>query len=135
MATLKPFLFSEDSRAQAEFYIGALGGEIQSVMTYAQAPDPNDAIKDKVMHLCMMAGGVNFFMADSLDPLTRGNGISLNLQFESGTDGREAFDNLAAGGNVLHPLEPVFWGGMYGQLEDKYGVIWMISCETGECLS
>jgi PhnB protein len=128
MATLKPFLFSEDSRAQAEFYIGALGGEIQSVMTHGEAPEPNDAIKDKVMHMCMTAGGVTFFMADSFGPLTRGNGISLNLQFESGAEGREAFDNLAVGGKVMQPLEPVFWGGMYGELEDKYGVLWMISC-------
>lgn len=128
MATLTPFLFSEDSRAQAEFYIGALGGEIQSVMTHGQAPEPNDAIKDKVMHLCLLAGGINFFMADSIGPLTQGSGISLNLKFEAGDEGQEAFDNLAAGGTVIHPLEPVFWGGMYGQVEDKYGVNWMISC-------
>lgn len=128
MATLKPFLFSEDSRAQAEFYIGALGGEIQSVMTFGQAPEPNDAIQDKVMHMCLTAGGVTLFMADSLVPLTRGNGFSLNLEFQSGAEGREAFDNLAAGGKVIVPLEPAFWGGKYGELEDKYGVLWMISC-------
>ncbi|NHN34479.1 VOC family protein [Paenibacillus agricola] len=128
MATLKPFLFSEDSRAQAEFYIGALGGEIESVMTHGEAPEPNTAMKDKVMHMCLTAGGVTLFMADSFDSLTHGNSINLNLQFESGAEGREAFDNLAAGGKVMQALEPVFWGGMYGQLEDKYGVIWMISC-------
>jgi PhnB protein len=128
MATLKPYLFSEDSKAQAEFYIGALGGEIQSVMTYGEAPEPNDAIKDKVMHLCLIAGGVTFFMSDSFGPLTRGNGISLSLEFKTEAEGREAFDNLAAGGKVMHPLEPVFWGGMFGQLEDKYGILWMISC-------
>lgn len=130
MATLKPFLYSEDSKAQAEFYIGALGGEIQSVTTHGEAPEPNDAVKDKdkVMHMCLTAGGVTIFMADSLGPLTRGNGFSLNLEFKSGADGREAFANLAAGGKVLHPLEPVFWGGMFGELEDKYGVLWMISC-------
>ncbi|WP_409340601.1 VOC family protein [Paenibacillus sp. MBLB4367] len=129
MATLKPFLFSEDSRAQAEFYVEALGGKIQSVMTYGQAPEPNDAIKDKVMHMCLMAGGITFFMADSIGLLTRGNSFSLNLEFESGDEGRKAFDNLAAGGKVMQPLEPVFWGGMFGQLEDKYGVSWMISCK------
>ena len=128
MATLIPFLFSEDSRAQAEFYIGALGGKIQSVMTHAEAPEPNAAHKDKVMHLCLNAGGVNFFMADSLGPLTHGNGINLNLEFASGAEGREGFNNLASGGTVMQPLEPVFWGGMYGQLEDKYGVMWMVSC-------
>ncbi|MCQ6561444.1 VOC family protein [Paenibacillus mendelii] len=128
MATLKPYLFSEDSRAQAEFYVGALGGEIQSVMTYGEAPEPKSVNKDKVMHLCLNAGGVNIFMSDSFDPITRGNGMSLNLEFKSGSEGREAFNNLAAGGKVLYPLEPVFWGGMYGQLEDKFGVSWMISC-------
>ncbi|MBW7460957.1 VOC family protein, partial [Paenibacillus sepulcri] len=87
MATLKPFLISEDSRAQADFYVGALGGTINSVMTHAQAPEPNDAIKDKVMHLCLEAAGVTIFMADSLGPLTHGNGISLNLEFESAAEG------------------------------------------------
>ncbi|MGO4548177.1 VOC family protein [Paenibacillus sp. 2TAB23] len=128
MATLKPFIISEDSRAQADFYIGALGGQIQSIMTHDQAPESNDAMKDKVMHMCFDAGGVNFFMADAFGPLTRGNGFSLNMEFESAAEGRAAFDNLVAGGNVIQPLEPVFWGGMYGQLEDKYGVYWMISC-------
>jgi PhnB protein len=128
MAILKPFIFSEDCRAQADFYIGALGGEIQSVTTYGEAPEPNDAMKDKVMHMCLNAGGVTLFMSDSFGPLTRGNGISLSLEFQSGDEGREAFDNLAAGGKVMQPLEPVFWGGKFGQLEDKYGVSWMISC-------
>ncbi|GKU76325.1 VOC family protein [Paenibacillus sp. L3-i20] len=128
MATLMPFLFSEDSRAQANFYMEALGGQINSIQTHAESPMSNDAIKDKIMHMCFTAGGVSFFMADSLEPLTRGNGISLNLEFKSGTEGRKAFDNLAEGGTVRHPLEPVFWGGLYGDLEDKYGVMWMISC-------
>ncbi|MBB6672424.1 VOC family protein [Cohnella nanjingensis] len=128
MATLKPFLFSEDARAQAAFYIEALGGEIQSVMTYGQAPAPHEDNKDKVMHMCLTAGGVTLFMADATGPLTRGNGISLNLEFKSGAEGRRAFDNLAAGGRVMAPLEPAFWGGMYGELEDRFGVLWMISC-------
>ncbi|MFC0213469.1 VOC family protein [Paenibacillus chartarius] len=128
MATLIPFLFSEDARAQAEFYIGALGGEINSVMTYGDAPEPIEGLKDKVMHMCFTAAGVTFFMADSMTPLTRGNDISLNLQFKAEAEGRNAFEKLAAGGQVRQPLEPVFWGGSYGEVEDKFGVLWMISC-------
>ncbi|WNQ11072.1 VOC family protein [Paenibacillus aurantius] len=127
MAKLIPFIFSEDARAQAEFYAGALGGEIQSVMTHGQAPEPVEGHQDKVMHLCLSAAGVTFFMADSPDALSRGNGLSLNLEFGTAEEGREAFTNLSAGGRVIHEYKPVFWGGLYGWLEDRYGVRWMIS--------
>ncbi|MBH5319931.1 VOC family protein [Paenibacillus sp. GSMTC-2017] len=128
MATLKPFIFSENAREQADFYIGALGGKINSVMTYGDSPEANDAVKDKVMHMCFDAGEVTFFMADAFEPITRGDGFSLNLEYVSGSEGRKAFDNLAIGGQVKQPLEPVFWGGMYGEIADKYGVLWMITC-------
>ncbi|GAA0377539.1 VOC family protein [Bacillus horti] len=129
MATLKTFLFSEDARAQAEFYIDALGGEMNSVITYGEAPgaEGNTAGKDKVMHMCITVSGVTIFMADSLDPLTRGNDFSLNLEFKDADEGKAAFENLATGGRIVKPLDSVFWGGLYGELEDKFGVSWMIS--------
>lgn len=34
MGALKPYLMSEDARAQAEFYTKALGGEIVSIITH-----------------------------------------------------------------------------------------------------
>ncbi|WP_239618073.1 VOC family protein [Cohnella mopanensis] len=131
MAKLTPYIFSEDSRAQAEFYTNALGGEILSVQTHGQVSDQAGNNKDKVIHLSLVAAGVTFFMTDS-EPgsLNYGNGINLSLEFPTEEEAREAFANLAEGGTVKHPLQPEFWGALFGQLEDKFGVQWMISSEA-----
>ncbi|UQZ85826.1 hypothetical protein SK3146_05116 [Paenibacillus konkukensis] len=131
MAKLTPYLFSEDAKAQADFYIGALGGEIISVMTHGQLPDPEEALKDKVLHLSMVAAGIPIFMCDAaFMPIHRGNQIHLSLEFATESEAHEAFGKLAEGGQVRHPLQPEFWGTLFGQLEDKYGVNWMITTEA-----
>ncbi len=131
MAKLTPYLVSKDARAQADFYINALGGEILSVMTHEQLPDADEAAKDKVLHMSLIAGGMNFFMSDSVHaPLHHGNGIQLSLEFPTEAEARDAFAKLGEGGTVRHPLEPAFWGTLFGQIEDKYGVIWMITNEA-----
>ncbi|KAE9072688.1 hypothetical protein PF010_g25385 [Phytophthora fragariae] len=121
---------SEDARAQAEFYTYALGGEILTVMTHGQLPEAKEELKDKVVNLSLMAGGINFFMSDSVfEPIIRGNAVHLSLEFATEAEARDAFDKLAEGGNVKCPLEPAFWGALYGHIEDKYGVMWMITTE------
>lgn len=34
---------------------------------------------------------------------------------------------MAAGLKVKAPVERMFWGDRYGQLEDSYGVIWALN--------
>ncbi|MFD0677197.1 MULTISPECIES: hypothetical protein [unclassified Paenibacillus] len=74
MAKQTTYIMSEDARAQAEFYTYALGGEILSVMTHGQLPEAKEELKDKVVNLSLMAGGINFLMSDSVfEPIIRGN--------------------------------------------------------------
>ncbi|MBB2483058.1 VOC family protein [Bacillus sp. APMAM] len=130
MAKHTTYIMSEDARAQAEFYIHALGGEILSIMTHGQLPEAKEEIKDKVVNLSLMAGGINFLMSDSVfEPIIQGNAINLCLEFPTEAEAREAFDKLAEGGKVKCPLEPAFWGALYGHIVDKYGVMWMITTE------
>ncbi|MEF3303285.1 VOC family protein [Paenibacillus sp. GYB003] len=130
-AKLTPYIFSEDAQAQADFYVKALGGEIVSVMTHGQLPDASEALKDKVLHLSMVAAGVSFYMCDIMGgSYAQGNAMNLSLEFASEDDARKAFANLAEGGNVTHPLQPEFWGALFGQVEDKFGVHWMITTEA-----
>jgi PhnB protein len=56
MAKYTTYILSENTKGQAEFYTKVLGGEILSVMTYGQLPDANEALKDKVIHLNLIAG-------------------------------------------------------------------------------
>ncbi|MDT3425120.1 PhnB protein [Paenibacillus forsythiae] len=129
MARLTPYLFSEDARSQAAFYAEALGGEILSVMTFADGPDPNPEYKDKVMHLSFKAAGIPFYMCDSLWTIERGNGQALLLEFSTQEEAYAAFDKLAEGGKVIDALKQQFWGAHFGQLEDKYGVTWQVMTE------
>ncbi|OXM87583.1 VOC family protein [Paenibacillus rigui] len=131
MAKYTTYIFSEDARAQAEFYTQALGGEIQSIMTHGQLPDSREEWKDKVMHLSLVAAGVTFFMSDSVfQPVQHGNAINLCLEYATDAEAYEAFDKLAEGGQVKDALKPAFWGSLFGLLEDKYGVTWMITTEA-----
>ncbi len=127
MAKYTTYILSENSKMQAEFYTKVLGGEILSVMTYGQLPDANEAHKDKVIHLSLVACGVNFFMSDAFEPVQKGNNIRLSLEFATEDEAREAFAKLAEEGTIHHPLEPAFWGALHGQIEDKFGVVWMIT--------
>ncbi|MCZ8518539.1 MULTISPECIES: VOC family protein [Paenibacillus] len=128
MAKHNTYFISEDARAQAEFYAGALGGEIQSVMTYGQMPEAKEEMKDKVIHLSLVAAGVTFYFSDSVfGPLSHGNAINQCLEFESEGEAHAAFGKLSEGGQVQQPLEPAFWGALFGQLQDKFGVQWMVT--------
>lgn len=135
MATHTTYIISENARAQAEFYIGALGGEITSVTTYGQVPGANEEeLKDKVVNLSLVAAGVTFLMSDSMfEALTPGNMVSLCLEIATEEEAHAAFNNLSKDGSVKHPLEPAFWGALFGQLEDKFGISWMITSDTSAC--
>jgi len=130
MAKHTTYFISEDARAQAEFYIQALGGKINSVTTHGQLPDAKEELKDKVINLSFTAAGVNFYISDTdFEALRHGNAIHQSLEFAAESEAREAFANLSEGGKVTHPLTPAFWGALFGQLEDKYGISWMITTE------
>ncbi|NBI29245.1 VOC family protein [Chengkuizengella marina] len=133
MARLYPYIFSNDAKKQAEFYVQALQGEMINVQTYSDAPEAAKEIKDKVMHLVFQAAGIHFFMSDSVkEPIQSGNQMDLTLEFETEEAARNAFDNLSNGGKVVMPFEKMFWGSMFGRLEDSYGVRWQITTQMGE---
>ncbi|WP_040711136.1 VOC family protein [Paenibacillus curdlanolyticus] len=131
MAKLTPYFYSEDARAQAQFYIDALGGEIVDLMTYGQAPGTDEALKDRIIHMVFLAAGVKFYIADSQhEPPGRSSGFDMSLEFKTDEEAQQAFASLSAGGNVIMPLEKQFWGTLFGRLEDKFGIKWQVSTEA-----
>ncbi|MBC9785127.1 VOC family protein [Heliobacterium chlorum] len=133
MAKLYPYIYSDDAKYQAEFYVKALDGEIIMLKTFAELPQQNakmELIKDKVMHLRLKVAGQIFFMSDSVnEPVRRGNGLDLTLEFEREEEARKAFEGLADGGTVLMPFAKQFWGSMSGMVVDPFGIRWQIATE------
>jgi PhnB protein len=133
MPKLQPYIFSDDARKQAQFYVEALKGEIVSVQTFGEAPQAGEENKDKVMHLVLQAAGLQLFMADSVSrPIQPGNQIDLTIIFTSDEEAREAFEGLSQGGQVLMPFERMFWGTMFGRVVDPFGIRWQIATERSE---
>ena len=60
----------------------------------------------------MMGGEVN-----------QGNSVTLTLSGGSLAELTEMFNKLKEGGTVRQPLQAAFFG-TYGDLKDKYGVLW-----------
>lgn len=129
MAKLRPYIYSDNAREQANFYAEALGGEILSIQTYGEMPGASRDGKDGVMHLVLQAADQLFYMADT-GPVERGNGLDLTLEFETDEEAESVFNKLAQGGKIMMPFERMFWGTMFGRVMDRFGVRWQIATQA-----
>jgi len=132
MATLNPYL-SFDGRCEEalRFYKDCLGGELK-IMTVGESPMAASMPKEthaNVMHALLETEGIRIMASDMLDgtPLDRGNATSLMLLCGSEEEVRALFGKLSAGGIVNAPVKAEFWGAIYGDLTDKFGVRWMLN--------
>jgi PhnB protein len=57
-------------------------------------------------------------------------GFSLSLNMTSEADAERIFRELARDGRVIIPLEKTFWAARFGQVVDRFGISWMINCES-----
>ncbi|MCK8487080.1 VOC family protein [Paenibacillus sp. MBLB2552] len=127
-AQIYAYLMSEDARSQANFYIAALGGEIQFLATYGEAPGTPEAMKEKVMHLALTVAGTNTLMfADSLEPVSYNRSTSISIVYDDLAEATTAYANLSQGGESKYPFALQPWGAHYGEVIDKFGVTWMIT--------
>ncbi|MGN6638151.1 MAG: VOC family protein, partial [Mucilaginibacter sp.] len=61
--------------------------------------------------------------------VNRGDGIAMIIGLIDEVQARRIFEQLSAGGEVIMPFEKQFWGSIFGQLTDKFGIRWMINCQ------
>ncbi len=134
--SLEPYLFFKgDCREAMEFYKKVFGGELRfDEANLEQMGDmPNKKwFEGKLMH-CSLKGPVNLMASDSPIASSKTAKVELSLGGTDEPEMRKIFDSLAEGGKVKMPLKKQFWGDIYGQLEDKYGVEWMMN--IGEMVS
>ncbi|MCC3372626.1 VOC family protein [Cohnella sp. REN36] len=127
-AKLTPYIASQDARAQADFYIQALGGEILSLVTHGQNPGSPAEMSDKVMHMVLsVAGGNMLFLSDAFGPTGSEGSIAFGLTFGDVEAARQANANLGEGGTQKYPFEKQVWGAYYGEVVDKFGIRWQIA--------
>lgn len=126
--------FPGNTREVMNFYKDCLGGELE-IMTFKGSPMEAHfpaEMHDQVMHSHLTIGDIGLMASDMPNPagITPGNNMSLMLACSTEEEMRRIYDALSAGGDPDHPVQPAFWGGLFGHLTDKYGIAWLLTCET-----
>ena len=130
MTTLTPYLLFEGNCRQAmEFYKSCLGGELTLVAVKdTPAKDRMPASQsDKILNARLTASNADISASDWLRPdrtPVRGNTACLFLSGGTSQELKILFEKLSEGGEITDPLSEQFFG-MYGALNDQFGVRWM----------
>ena len=128
--------FDGNAREALNHYQEVLGGELQ-IMTYDDMPMPDMPFEPRpgqVAHAVLTLPGGVITGADAMEdrklPL-RDTAYSFLYTLDTLEEGQRIIDAfVAGGGEVGMPLERAPWGDHYGQVFDRFGVMWAISVET-----
>ena len=118
---LVAYLQVDGAIAAAKFYEKAFGAEIAAM-------HPPDA-QGRTMHVHLYVNGASLMLADFYpdhgQPKVPHQGFSLALMV---TDIEKKFQRAVdAGCTATMPVQKMFWGDLYGQLKDPYGVDWAMN--------
>ena len=133
MLGVNPYIaFKGNCREAIDFYKSALDAEVLFVQTVGESPMSNMGPAENIMHCTIKVGGSTIMMCD--DPMpggtSTGGNISLAIGLNDPARAQQLFGNLAPGGTVIMPLEKTYWAEAFGMVTDKFGVKWMINCDT-----
>lgn len=125
---LNPYITFPGTAAEAMAFYGEVLGGTPQVMTFRESGMDVDG----VMHAALETpAGFHIFASDSAEAMgmeyNPGNNVQVSLSGDDADALRGYWDGLAAGGTVIHPLEPQMWGDVYGQLVDKFGIQWHVN--------
>ena len=129
---LIPYLnFPGNAEEVLNRYQKIFNGTISDVSRFGEMAPADANYKDKIMHARLAFGENMLMFSDSMpgQPVDHGNGIYLSIILTDEALARSIFGQLSEGGNITMPLEKQFWGALFGQVTDSYGVSWMINCE------
>ncbi|MBB3316315.1 putative glyoxalase superfamily protein PhnB [Rhizobium sp. BK181] len=118
---LLPYVTVDGALKAAEFYKRAFGAEEAFVVP----PDENG----RTMHVHLYINGSSLMLCDAYPehghPFEKHQGFTLQLVID---DIDFWWDRaVAAGAEVILPVQLMFWGDRYGQLRDPFGVLWAMN--------
>lgn len=130
---INPYLsFRGDCEEAFTFYERCFGGRLGGLFRYAGSPMADQAPddwSDKIMHGSVTLPGLELSGADVVpERYQEPKGFSLSVQLAKTEEAERIFRELAAGGQVLMPLEKTFWAERFGMVVDRFGIPWLINC-------
>jgi PhnB protein len=131
--SLNPYLyFNGNCKEAMTFYAEVLGGRIETMMTYAEAPSEepqSPALGNKIIHAYLKFEDQALMASDAPPELfERMQGFSVQIAVGDPGEAERIFTALADGGEVRLPLKETYWASRFGMLIDRFGVPWMVNC-------
>jgi PhnB protein len=134
--------FNGNCEEAFSFYKSVFCGEFLYIGRYKDIP-PTDRqtfqLQDdqKIMHVSFAIGKETILMGcDS--PQTEGqeiifgNSISLSVNIDNKEEADRIFNELSVGGRIKMSMTQTFWGAYFGVFTDRFGINWLINCESNE---
>ncbi|WLD94384.1 VOC family protein [Alkalihalobacillus sp. AL-G] len=140
---INPYLvLGGDGQEAVKFYERALEAKVLGLQTFGDMPDnpeyplPEDA-KNRVLHAHLKIGETDLMISDTFpgphsESFKVGNNVNVTVTTNDADKTKEVFDKLQDGGQVGMPLQETFWSPAYGQVTDKFGVVWQVSTHVTE---
>lgn len=125
-----------NGKEAVEFYKNTLEAEVLSIQTYGEFPAnpefplPEEA-KDRVVHAQLKVGTTFLMLSDTFpgQPYETGAQVDVAILIDDVEQTKSVYEKLLEGGTVVMPLQETPWSPSYGQVKDKYGVVWQISAQ------
>lgn len=129
-------LFDGNCQEAMEFYKVCFGGELSlTKVKDSPAKDHMPAMQQsKTINARLKSGNIEFSASDWLRlDQTRVHGNTVCLYLSGGTflELKALFGKLSEGAEITDPLTDIFFG-VYGALNDRFGVRWMFQADTRE---
>ncbi|WP_163576466.1 YciI family protein [Halomonas faecis] len=129
--------FPGNCREAMAFYAEVTGGRLEALVTYGETPAARDTpseLHDRIIHASLNVRGRRLMGADMAgDCYQAPQGAQVHLEYEALEQAEAVFQRLAEGGQVTMPFDATFWARGFGMATDRFGVHWMIGCQTGRC--
>ncbi|MFC6332731.1 VOC family protein [Paenibacillus septentrionalis] len=125
--------FNGNCREAVSFYKDVFETEEPKFMTFGDAPHGSDSVqeeaKDLIMHTRLVIDGSTVMFSDTFPgaPYSVGNNITLAYVAENAEKLKAVYERLKENGNVKMELQETFWSKLYGQVEDRFGVLWQLN--------
>jgi PhnB protein len=135
MLGVTPYLaFPGNCQEAIDFYKNALNAEVLFVQTVGESPMRDMGPASNIMHSTVKVGDSHVMMCDDPRPgsAAAGGNVSLAIGLDDPGQAQQIFRNLAKDGTVVMPLEKTYWAEAFGMVTDKFGIKWMVNCETAK---
>ena len=109
-------------------YVGSGKPHRKAVAESPVAAQMPAGMKDLILHSSLEREGVMLLASDmNREPYRPGNQMSICIHCGSEKEITEFYQKLSEGGQVTEPLGEQFWGALYAEFTDRFGMRWLLN--------